>query len=566
MSEQNNLALQKKIDLRAVGQRLWRMLPWLWLAAGYAFSIWFMVRYGRSYLDSDMASEMVLADQLNREGGLLSTNWFYSTELRVVYIQMAFRLGLVIFPANWHLARVFGVAVLMAALAAAYLFFAHSAGFARLGVWSCAALMWPFGYWYLFLSVFGSYYIPHILFMLLPVALALRWAKNHGKWQAWLDLILLAGLSGLAGLNGVRMLMNCFLPLALAAAVMLGMALYQKPETLQKGGWRRSPETRFFAGAALAGAASLAGYLVNDKILTKTHHFRTFDDRAWGALDLNAWNTTLGDFLSLFGYQQGASLFSVTGICAAFGLVTAAAVVICAVRLLFRWAALTFGQRTVLAFFWSGILLDSMIYAFTAGNHGYTSSYWLPLVPFAFAVLQIEGETEHFRLPSLRRVLAVGFAACILLTSVSSVKYFLDVPLRAQPQLQDIAQWLLDHGYTEGYASFWDCNVLTELTSGQIEMWNVKDINAMEINEWLQPVDHETTQPQGRTFVLVNSQPIDYPGDVLTLPYAAANGANIVYQDSTFTIFAFDHAQEIYDAEAAAAAAANAAAQSTAES
>ena len=50
--------------------------------------IWLVVvmfdyKYGKAYLDSDMASEMVLAKQLNTEGVLLSKNWYYSTELRI---------------------------------------------------------------------------------------------------------------------------------------------------------------------------------------------------------------------------------------------------------------------------------------------------------------------------------------------------------------------------------------------------------------------------------------------------------------------------------------------------
>ena len=61
---------------------------------------------------------MVLASQLNREGGILSTNWYYSTELRVFCEQLLFKVGLMIFPDNWHLARVLAQAVLLAVLLA----------------------------------------------------------------------------------------------------------------------------------------------------------------------------------------------------------------------------------------------------------------------------------------------------------------------------------------------------------------------------------------------------------------------------------------------------------------
>lgn len=54
---------------------------WLCLCAALLISICFIALKGRKYLDSDMASEMILANLLNQEGGVLSKNWFYSTEL-----------------------------------------------------------------------------------------------------------------------------------------------------------------------------------------------------------------------------------------------------------------------------------------------------------------------------------------------------------------------------------------------------------------------------------------------------------------------------------------------------
>ena len=67
--------------------RLWQALPWLWMAAGYLLDLWYQLVPGRWIVDSDLASEMVLADLLNQEGSIISTNWYYSTELKVVNLQ-----------------------------------------------------------------------------------------------------------------------------------------------------------------------------------------------------------------------------------------------------------------------------------------------------------------------------------------------------------------------------------------------------------------------------------------------------------------------------------------------
>ena len=83
--------------------KLWQSLPWLWMAAAYLTDFWYQLVPGRWIVDSDLASEMILADLLNREGSVISHNWFYSTELKVVNLQWFYRLGLLLFPDDWHL-------------------------------------------------------------------------------------------------------------------------------------------------------------------------------------------------------------------------------------------------------------------------------------------------------------------------------------------------------------------------------------------------------------------------------------------------------------------------------
>ena len=63
------------------------LLPWLWLAAGYVLDMWFQLVPGKWIVDSDLASEMMLAKILNQEGSILSHSWYYSTELRDVNMQ-----------------------------------------------------------------------------------------------------------------------------------------------------------------------------------------------------------------------------------------------------------------------------------------------------------------------------------------------------------------------------------------------------------------------------------------------------------------------------------------------
>ena len=71
-----------------LGKLLLKALPWVWLALMFVIYIVYLNAHATQHLDSDMSSEMVLAKLLAGEGGILSENWYYSTELRVLNIQI----------------------------------------------------------------------------------------------------------------------------------------------------------------------------------------------------------------------------------------------------------------------------------------------------------------------------------------------------------------------------------------------------------------------------------------------------------------------------------------------
>ena len=67
------------------------------------------------------------------------------------------------------------------------------------------------------------------------------------------------------------------------------------------------------------------------------------------------------------------------------------------VHLLMRRRELSFVRMAVLTVFLSCLLVDSIAFAFMNEMIGINGSYWLPVVPLAFAVLGIEGETFPLR-------------------------------------------------------------------------------------------------------------------------------------------------------------------------
>lgn len=532
-------------------QWFWTMVPWLWLFGAWLFGVVFMLVYGRSLLDSDMASEMVLAAQLNREGGILSTAWYYSTELRVFCEQLLFKLGLWVFPQNWHAARTLAQAILSALVAASGLYFLYGTGLRKSVPWLVGAMLCPFGFWQLFHCVFGGFYYVHMIFVMLSMGLVLRMTAKRDAWRRTaVRTALLAVVAFAAGLNGIRILMNLYVPLAAAALVLLAWRWNQAPLTRLL----RIPQVRFAVSALWAMAWAAVGFLVNSKVLAATHTFSEQGQRSWTTLDPSRLWQAWADFLALFGYpgdrgmldyNDPVPLFSLPGILGSAGLVTALVLVASAVHLMRRSANLSFLQNAVLGVFLACLLLDGMVFAFLNEMIGINGSYWLPVLPLAFAVLGVEGETFPLRRGLPGQGLAVAFAALILCTSVSTTVEFVRHPPRGDAHLETISDWLVENGYTKGYATFWYANVLTELSNGSLELWTVDDMTRMNLHEWLQDIGHNEL-PQGEVFLV-----IDPTVARDNLPYL--DETRVVYEDDCgFLILSAPDAAPLVEAARAA--------------
>lgn len=522
------MAGEKKLRGPAL-EKAWRAAGWLWLAAAWLAGMAFLWRFGRTMVDSDMASEMVLADLLNREGGVLSPNWYYSTELRVFCQQLLFKLGLLVFPGSWHAARMLAQGMLSALLAASYLFFARGAGLWKSAPWAAGALVCPFGFWQLYHGVFGGFYFVHMTFVLASFGLAVRLCRPASRRRTALWAAALALVSFAAGLNGVRLLMNLYVPLAAACCLLLALRWVQAP---LGPGWAALPQVRALAAALLACAGGLAGYAVNRRVLARSYFFQDQSGRSWTALSPTNLLTTWGDFLALFGYpvdrwQQGATgavpLFSLPGLLGAAGILLAGAVAASLVWLLKRGGALPFAHRLVGATLAACLLVDGLAYACMNDMSGINGSYWLPVAPLAIAAVAAAAENIPLRRCALRRALAGCLAALVVCASTGTTLRFVTARPHDRPGLVEMAGWLEEQGYTRGYATFWQANVLTELTDGAIEVWQVEDIASLAMRPWLQKTSH-AQPPEGRAFVLAK------PGEITeSLPWAGR--AEVVYSD-----------------------------------
>ena len=494
-----------------------QLFPWVWLAVGYCAVFAILILFGRPYVESDMSAEMILADMLNQEGGLLSQNWWYSTEIRVAYVQPFFQLGLLIFPHDWYAARMLGQMLMVLVMIALCLYIGHGLKLKGNGVWTAAALVTPFGVWYLWYYLFAGAYLGHMIWLLLSFGVILHLLEPQ-TWRQWLwKGALLAGACLVSGLNSIKGIMALYLPLLVAALVLCVMRWYQAPQDLPRRELRLAGLS--FAALMLAGV----GYGINSTVLAATHEFKNYNNIQWLNLDLKELLMSWSKLLCLFGYPRDITLdqhipvFSVPGLLGAFGVLTAGALVFSLFRLLSRWQELDERQRLVPVLFACMCVVMGAILVCAGGDPMGAPYYWLPAVPFAFLTLQVECETERFPQKWMRKAAAVALCGCLVATSIGSLTQFFSDEYRTKmfrtdPHLITVCDWLVDNGYTQGYATFWNGNVLTEWSSGEIEVWVLLDYHVLDPEvqtyEWLQKTSH-ATPPEGEIFLLTSREELE---------------------------------------------------------
>ena len=527
--------------------KVWQALPWLWMAAAYLFDLWYQLVPGKWIVDSDLASEMILSDLLNKEGTIISHNWFYSTELKVVNLQWFYRLGLLIFPNDWHLARTFGMAITLALFAAAMLFFVKCAGLGRAGLWMVGTLLWPFGQHYLVYAIYGGYYLVYTFFYMLVLALVLR-SLNADKKHCALQWVLACVITAVAGMNGVKQLMVFHAPLCLAAAILLVLALHSCGKTNWKAALDACrKEVRLLVASLVTAVAAAAGYFVSNAVLSRLYDFKSYNfivwnrDEDWFTLD-----RILMDFFHEFGYENGSGVFHFGGIAAAVGLLLGCWMFFCIVRLLLRLDKLERNDKLLVLLLVAMLAVCGVAYTYF---HEYYLYFWLMNMPVAIAVMAVEIKTEDFHILGARQLLGVGLAVCFTLCAVSTVRQEQEHPYLAHKGLNTAAEWLVDNGYTQGYSTFWNGNAMTELTSGKLEVWTLQSLDRDDVPNWLQPKSHLTTDPE-HPFLLIDTE-TDGPAENAKL--IQYGDCAEVYNDGRYVIYDFADADALHAAAQAAA-------------
>ena len=403
--------------------------------------------------------------------------------------------------------------------------------------------MFPFGQWYAWNVLYNSFYIPHIAISFLSIGLLLHLDKEKsGKIKELVRIILMVLLAFVAGLGGTRQLMMCYGPIFIAAVIIF-VHSWKKREIFSREEIRY--EKCILERACIQLVSAMGGYLVNIHFLALHFRYTNYADTQWNQLDLSHMLTCISDFLALFGWQENVNILSVRGLVNVAGLIMIIATIYFLIKLILMCDQLNVVMKFMSVF--TGVAAVTLLMVFSQTSV-YNSSYWVPIIPFFFFILT-SGMEEfvHSKIcgKEIRRFGYIAYMTTIIGCSYSTMvnPYISWVP--NDKAIIEPCEWLEERGYTKGYASFWNSNILTELANGKIEMWTVDDMNNLHIYEWLQATEHVKKQPDGKFFIIISND------EYISAPSLAIKSMqdNLVYEDGNYYIYSFNNLSEYMDME-----------------
>ena len=284
------------------------------------------------------------------------------------------------------------------------------------------------------------------------------------------------------------------------------------------------------------------GYLINSKILSNYFTFFNYEDIEFKTFDINRLVVLINGFILNYGYQVG-------------GVLSATTIVntIAAVNILFSIYAIYYPLKhkemvsdayyRFALFILFDYLIFVLLYVFT--NMAYVDRYYLPLTILYIPLITLffnEVEINIFNIN--KKYIYVLF---VLMVFVQGVVYMYSYNnFDGNVEQREILKVLEDNDYKNGYASFWNGNVYTELSNGEIEFWVFQDTDLEnvqsfdELYQWLQIKDHMSNKSSGKVFVLLSNE--EYKSTPLK---KYLNEDNVIYNSGNYIIFGYDSYEEL---------------------
>lgn len=504
--------------------------------------------WGNHWLDSDMAAEMIFSKLLAEEGRIIATpNWYYSTEFRVLYTQLLMTpLHYII--ENWHVIRVITNAVFYLLMLGSFFFACKPLKLKKRNVWLCSlALFVPVSEAVMTHLQMGNTYMSHVILSFVTFGLFLRLcdkedtSKKKILWGA-----LYGALTVVLGLSGVRYLLDLIVPMLLTAIFLwvLGKEFQAFRKETNIGTLRTlvcSRKTEYIKFGVLGLVLAGVGYVINALFVSKVYQFQTYDTTNFIKIQEGVFfdrvQNALGELLQMFGYIENKAFLSLRGI------VTIVAFVMIVV-LAYVWKkCMTYRkseeissaedqteEKRSFTVLFAGISLVLHLFVFIFTTSTMVDRYFIPIAIFFLITIAIYMEWEKVKFDRL--VVGILLIACLIFAGTKT--YYSFVTNDKNETRYEMAEYLVDEGYTFGYASYWNSNIMTELSHGALEMANLWSIDSMGDFKWSSKVSTYNNK-EGKVFLIVAKDEINYLAS-----YGMLEKQPVIFENADYTVLHFD--------------------------
>ena len=501
------------------------------------------------WLGSDMAAEMIFSKLLAQSKHLFATNqWYYSTEFRVLYTQLVMA-PLFLICDNWHIIRMVTNILSYVLILVSWFYMMKPLKTDRR--WTAlggAVLLLPFSETMMTHMQLGNTYMPHVILLLFYFGLFLRLVKKEDYTRArrWEMGIVYVVLAVVCGVSGVRYLLAMQCPLMLAAFLYLAgseecrqfrkmFGTEQDWRVPFRGIWKNG-RVSYFYFAFLGAVCGVLGYALNVLWVSRNYVFQTYESTNFIAVYQGIFwervQNALGSLLMLFGYIPDKGFLSLRGIISVFSFVFIFIFGYCAVRM-FRKSR---GRRFFLLLF-LGVSLAVNVFVFVFSSSTMVPRYYITILIFALPaiVFYLEGEA-----PALDRlVLGLVLAAGLLLGSAKVTLSFLTTD--KNQDRRPVAAFLEEKGFEFGFATYWNANIMTELTDGRVEIANIQDPESLEYFKWSSPVKYyQEDYHQGPVFLLLTTEEATEYGKAKVL-----RAGEKLYEDDHYVVYLYGSREEL---------------------
>ena len=466
------------------------LFSFLLLLVCFAVTVIFVRNHLTNDSNSDIASELVLARLLASEGKLLTPNWYYGNELYVLNTNIFYSAFFRIFD-SWHRVRLFSIISMYILLLVSYYWMCSVYKIKKYFALSAALLIIPFSNEYYLFVLKGAFYLPYINYAIIVLTLSELFLKSSGKKQYFIAIISFL-FSAVLGLAGGRELVLLFFPLFIASFYFIAIKYKEKSSN------------KWLVYTLLLLCGNAIGILINSAVLSEYYHFKNWGDAvSFTEFSVAQLVNVISSLLYSFGYETGHLSFSSllhNFICMSWLILTFCSIVYS----IKKHYDVDPGYARLSTICASMYVFFLIYYCFT--DSYLNNRYIIPIMFLSFPCIALFFE----QIPRNEIVKKMIYMSITLLTVASGMLFYYDrIDRDSNAELRSIAKNLTSMGFYNGYATFWNANILTELSNGKIDVWSVsaKSEKLMEVTnidetyKCLQLVSHDTEHPQGKVFL-----------------------------------------------------------------